>query len=237
MSGAQPPVVVIQPRRPRLHCTECHNGPLPLLVLEYNAPYCLDCADLGHLSYLPRGNAALTRRAREASSLWAVVLRRNSRRTRYERQGILVEEQALLRAEAACLADADARARRRERDAARRAAEDVRFTAALTAEILRLFPSCPQARAEAVALHTSLRGSGRVGRSAAGRSLDEGAVTAAVRAAVRHDDTSYDALLMSGVRRNEARRRVAGVIEAVLAQWRRPIPPRRTPGCADRPDA
>ncbi|WP_434588494.1 DUF2293 domain-containing protein [Streptomyces sp. A5-4] len=237
MVGAGPPVVVVQPRRPRLHCTECHQGPLPLLVLEHNAPHCLDCADLGHLSYLPRGNAALTRRAREASSLWAVVLRHNSRRTRYERQGILVEERALLRAEAACLADADARARRRERDAARRAVEDVRFTATLTAEILRLFPCCPPVRAEAVATHTSLRGSGRVGRSAAGRSLDEGAVTAAVRAAVRHDDTAYDALLMSGVRRDEARRRMAGAIETVLAAWRRPNPPRGSPGHSGRRDA
>ncbi|WP_176710116.1 DUF2293 domain-containing protein [Streptomyces sp. Wb2n-11] len=220
MSGTEP--VVVAPLTPRLHCAECRRGPLPLLVLEHNAPYCLDCADLGHLVYLPRGDAALTRRAREASPLWAVVVRPNKRRTRYERQGILVEEAALARAEAACLADADARARRRERDAARRAAEDVRFTAALAAEILRLFPSCPPSRAQAVAAHASERGSGRVGRSAAGRSLDEGAVTAAVRASVRHVDTAYDALLMSGVPRRRARARVAAVIDAVLTAWRTP---------------
>lgn len=189
-------------------------------MLEFNAPRCLDCADLGHLVFLPRGNAALTRRAREASSLWAVVVRHNRQRTRYERQGLLVEEAALASAEEACLADAEARARRRERDAARRAAEDVRFTARLTAEILRLFPSCPLDRALDVAAHTSVRGSGRVGRTAAGRALDDGAVTAAVRASVRHLDTPYDALLMRGVPRHEARRRVAAVIEATLTAWR-----------------
>ncbi|NUK04276.1 DUF2293 domain-containing protein [Streptomyces lunaelactis] len=211
-------LVVIEPLKQR-HCAECRQGPLPLHLLEFNAPVCLDCADLAHLVYLPRGSAALTRRAREASSLCAVVVRFNRRRKRYERQGLLVEEAALARAESACLADADARARRRERDAVRRAAEDVRFTTSFAAEILRLFPGCPPARAREVAEHASARGSGRVGRTAAGRSLNESAVTAAVRASVRHLDTEYDTLLMAGVARYEARARVAAVIDVVLASW------------------
>ncbi|MEU6662793.1 DUF2293 domain-containing protein [Streptomyces sp. NPDC046821] len=213
--------VVIQPLKRRF-CAECHTGPLSLLTMEDAAPHCLDCADLGHLVYLPRGDWALTRRAREGSSLSAVVVRFHRRRGRYERQGILVEEAALARAEERCLADADARARRRARDAARRAARDERFTAAFAREILRLFPGCPPDQAAAVAAHASLRGSGRVGRSAAGRALSEAAVTAAVRAGVRHTETPYDALLMSGVRRAEARRRIEGPVEAVLRTWRSP---------------
>ncbi|CAM5364039.1 hypothetical protein SXANM310S_05404 [Streptomyces xanthochromogenes] len=169
--------------------------------------------------FLPRGDTALTRRARSGSSLSAVVVRRDRRRRRYERQGVFVEEAALAAAEAACLADAEARARRRARDASRRAAEDVRFTAALTAEILRLFPGCPAERARDIAEHASVRGSGRVGRSAAGRALDAAAVTAAVRASVRHLDTEYDALLMARVPHNRARARVAAAIDAVLAAW------------------
>ncbi|MGW7416429.1 DUF2293 domain-containing protein [Streptomyces sp. NPDC054863] len=212
------PLVVVEPLR-RVRCAECGQGPLPLLILEYNAPRCLDCADLGHLVLLPRGDAALTRRAREGSSLWAVVIRHDKRRRRYERQGLLVEEAALARAESACLADADARARRRARDADRRAVEDTRFTAAFTEAVRTLFPGCPPERARAIAAHASVRGSGRVGRSAAGRALDEGAVTAAVRASVRHDDTPYDALLMAGAARREARTRVAEAIEAVLEVW------------------
>ncbi|WP_373871493.1 DUF2293 domain-containing protein [Actinoplanes utahensis] len=47
--------------------------------------------------------------------------------------------------------------------------------------------------------HTGERGSGRVGRSAAGRALDPDAVTRAVVASVRHEDTGYDEMLMSGV--------------------------------------
>ncbi|MER5994669.1 DUF2293 domain-containing protein [Streptomyces viridosporus] len=216
-------LVVHRPVR-RRHCADCRRGPLPLLVRENGAPRCLDCVDLGHLVLLPRGDTALTRRAREESTLSAVVVRFDRRRGRYERQGVLVEEEALARAERRCLADAEARRRRRARDARRRAAEDARFTEAFAAEIRRLFPGCPAERARSVAAHTSVRGSGRVGRSAAGRALSEGAVVSAVAASVRHLDTPYDRLLMSGVPRNEARRRIAPAVERVLAQWSRARP-------------
>ncbi|MEV7884864.1 DUF2293 domain-containing protein [Streptomyces sp. NPDC002817] len=212
-------LLVVQPLR-RKQCAECRGGPLSLLVLEEGAPRCLDCADLGHLVFLPRGDTALTRRAREESALSAVVVRFNRRRSRYERQGVLVEEEALTRAEVRCLADAEARRRRRSRDARRRAAEDVRFTDAFAAEIRRLFPGCPAERARGIAAHASVRGSGRVGRSAAGRALSEGAVVSAVVASVRHLDTPYDQLLMSGVPRHEARRRIAAAVETALGGWR-----------------
>ncbi|KUM81953.1 DUF2293 domain-containing protein [Streptomyces curacoi] len=211
--------LVIQPLK-RRHCAECQAGPLRMLVLEDGAPRCLDCADLGHLVFLPRGDTALTRRSREESALSAVVVRFNRRKSRYERQGVLVEEAGLARAEERCLADAEARRRRRVRDARRRAREDARFAEAFAVEIRRLFPACPADRARDIAAHASLRGSGRVGRSAAGRALTEGAVTSAVVASVRHMDTPYDQLLMSGVPRHEARRRIAAVVETTLRGWR-----------------
>ncbi|MEU8985427.1 DUF2293 domain-containing protein [Streptomyces sp. NPDC048558] len=212
-------LLVIQPRK-RRRCAECHAGPLQMLVVEDGAPRCLDCADLGHLVFLPRGDTALTRRSREESALSAVVVRFNRRKSRYERQGVLVEEAGLARAEQRCLADAEARRRRRARDARRRAREDVRFAEVFAAEIRRLFPGCPADRARDIAAHASARGSGRVGRSAAGRALTEGAVTWAVAASVRHLDTPYDQLLMDGVPRHEARRRIAAAVETTLRAWR-----------------
>ena len=131
----------------------------------------------------------------------------------------MVEDAALEQAEQQCLADSDARMRRRERDRERRAAADVGLQAAMIAEIKRLFPRCPAGRAEAIARHTSLRGSGRVGRSAAGRSLDEEALTLAVVASVRHQDTDYDSLLMSGVSRAEARDLIRPAVDRLLASW------------------
>ncbi|MER5976631.1 DUF2293 domain-containing protein [Streptomyces sp. NPDC001857] len=211
-------LLVLQPLR-RRHCAGCRRGPLPMLVLEDGAPRCLGCADLGHLVFLPRGDTALTRRSREESTLSAVVVRFNRRKGRYERQGVLVEEAGLARAEVRCLADAEARRRRRVRDARLRAARDERFVEAFAAEVRRLFPRCPAERAWSVAAHASVRGSGRVGRTAAGRALAEGAVVSSVVASVRHLETPYDRLLMDGVPRREARLRIAPEVVAVLRAW------------------
>ena len=89
-------------------------------------------------------------------------------------------------------------------------------------EIVRLFPGCPAERAETIAAHTGLRGSGRVGRTAAGRALAEEAIVRAVVAAVRHEDTEYDRLLMAGLGRPAAREQVRADIDRVLDAWREP---------------
>jgi hypothetical protein len=217
---APPDLLVIQPIKDWV-CAEC-QGTGDLLIMDEPGPLCMICADLDHLVFLPAGDAALTRRAKKASSLSAVVIRWSRTRKRYERQGLLVEEPALEQAEQQCLADEEARMRRRDRDRERRAAEDVELAASMASEIGRLFPGCPAGRAEAIARHTSLRGSGRVGRSAAGRSLDEEAVILAVVASVRHEDTEYDSLLMSGVGREEARDRIRPAVDRVLTAWAQP---------------
>jgi hypothetical protein len=212
-------ILVYLPRR-SWTCAGCGERDGGFLTLEEGQAFCLGCADLDGLVFLPRGDAAISRRARKASTLSAIVLEFSRSRQRYERQGLLVEPAALELAEEQCLSDDDARQRRRERDRERRAAQDVDFVAALTKEIRRLFPGCPLERAEAIAAHAGVRGSGRVGRSAAGRALEEGAVTAAVVASVRHEDTSYDELHMDGVPRLEARDRVRERIDQVLTAWR-----------------
>lgn len=211
---------VIQPTRDWT-CAEC-GGTGDLLQMHDAGPLCLTCSDLDHLVFLPSGDAALTRRATRESSLSAVVIRWSRSRKRYERQGVLVEEPALELAEEQCISDADARTRRRERDQVRRVELDAKFQARLAEEIRRIFPGCSTDRANAIAEHTALRGSGRVGRSAAGRALDESAIVLAVAASVRHQDTNYDSLLMAGVTRDIARERVRPAIDRVLAAWRTP---------------
>jgi hypothetical protein len=188
--------------------------------MEGPGPVCLICADLDHLVFLPAGNTALTRRAKKASALSAVVVRFSRSLGRYERQGLLVEEAALDQAEQECLADEEARSRRRQRDEQRRAEQDLEFQAELASEVRRLFPGCPPARAEAIARHAGARRSGRIGRSAAGRAFDPEAITLAVVASVRHLDTPYDALLMSGAARSDARAQVIDQVGAVLDSWR-----------------
>ncbi len=67
-------------------------------------------------------------------------------------------------------------------------------------------PGCPAERAEAIAQHAG-----------AGRALDP----AAMVASVRHIDTPYDTLLMSGVGRAHARVEVTDqFVETILDSWR-----------------
>ncbi|MGQ4615250.1 DUF2293 domain-containing protein [Nocardia sp. R7R-8] len=200
-------------------CAECAETG-PYLITSAAGPLCLTCSDLDHLEFLPAGNAALSRRAKKESTLAAVVVRFNRRRKRYERLGILVEEDALTRAEQQCLADEEARSRRRDRDRVRRDVQDVEYRARMTDEIRRLFPGCPADRAAEIAEHAAVRGSGRVGRTAAAKLLSREALTLAVIASVRHRDTDYDHLLMTGVPRAEARARIRPTVERVLDSWR-----------------
>jgi hypothetical protein len=183
---------------------------------------CLSCADLDHLVFLPAGDATLTRRSRKHSSLVAVVLRWSRARKRYERQGLLVEEAAVAQAERECLEDAEARARQRGRAAARRAELDEAYVERFAVRVRELFPSCPAGREVEIAEHACLKYSGRVGRSAAAKRLEEDAVRIAVIAHVRHAETNYDELLGGGIERHEARAMVADTVDRVLAQWSAP---------------
>jgi hypothetical protein len=83
-----------------------------------------------------------------------------------------------------------------------------------------LFPGCPKLELTAIAEHTAIRGSGRIGRTEAGRELQERALTAAVVAAVRHEHTGYDELLSQGMDRTTARQEVADKIHEILEAWR-----------------
>jgi len=203
-------------------CDECGEhlgrGAWITLVTDKGA-VCLACADLDHLVFLASGDAALTRRARKHSTLNAVVLKWSRARKRYERQGLLVENEALEQAERECLADSEVRARRREREAVRRAELDRQYIERFAVRVRELFSGCPPGREMIIAEHACLRYSGRIGRSAVAKSLDEDAVRLAVISHIRHVETSYDELLARGYERWEARARVEEAVGRVLTQW------------------
>ncbi len=181
---------------------------------------CLTCADIDHLVFLPSGDAALTRRAKKYSPLSAVVLKWSRTRKRYERQGLLVEEDALRQAELECLKDEDVRAIRRERDVRCRAEIDVVYVKSFSEKIREFYPKCPVKTAISIAEHACVKYSGRVGRSAAAKKFDENAISLAVRAHVRHVETSYDDLLMRGFERIEARQMVEDKVRTIMTKWR-----------------
>jgi hypothetical protein len=203
-------------------CDACHEnlGTKAWITLVGDSKaHCLDCADLGHLVFLPSGDAALTRRARKHSTLVAVVLKWSRARKQYERQGLLVEEPALARAEAECLSDAEARELRREREAQRRSELDRDYVARFAERVRALYPHAPKGREVEIAEHACRKYSDRIGRTASAKAFDADAIALAVAAHVRHRETDYDRLLVSGYDRSDARADVSASVREILRRW------------------
>src|SRR6516225_6366583 len=164
-------------------CGECGNDLLSgtMITLEKErGALCLRCADLDHLEFLASGDAAVTRRATKYSKLRAMVLQWSRTRNRYERQGILVEAEAIEKAETECLEDAERRKRQAERRALRAAELDQVFVKQFAQAIRQQFPKCPAPDTNRIAEHACLRSSGRIGRTAAAKELDSGSIYLAV---------------------------------------------------------
>lgn len=89
-----PELVVVKPLHDGWICHRC-GGTGDLLMMETPGPACLRCVGLDDLTYLPAGDASLTRRAKAKSTRYAVIVRFSRTRRRYERLGLLVEPQAL----------------------------------------------------------------------------------------------------------------------------------------------
>ena len=205
-------------------CVEC-NAVLGhsawICLVETKGALCLSCADLDHLEFLPTGDAALTRRAKRGSTLWAVVLKWSTSRKRYERQGLLVESAALEAAEVACLQDAPARAAKALRRAEHERDSDREYVRRFAEEVRRRYPGCPEGRESSIAEHACRKYSERIGRSASAKSFDVKAIDLAVRAHIRHAETRYDTLLASGIDRREARTAIASIVDSVAQRWQR----------------
>lgn len=190
-----------------------------ITLLGEKGAACLTCADLDHLVFLPSGDAALTRRSRKHSRLSAVVLKWSKARKRYERQGLLVESEAIEQAEKECKADVKQRELRRINAALRRAELDEAYIKKFSARIREIYPNCPPKREIVIAEHACRKYSGRVGRSAAAKALDANAVRLAVVAHIRHAETNYDELLADMVDRSEARMLVRDAVSDILNKW------------------
>jgi hypothetical protein len=89
-----PELVVVQPLKGDWACHRC-GGSGNFLMMENSGPVCLRCMGLDDLAFLPAGDALLSRRVKARSTRFAVVVRFSRSRRRYERQGLLVEPEAL----------------------------------------------------------------------------------------------------------------------------------------------
>lgn len=109
---------------------------------------------------------------------------------------------------------------RQARQAERRAELDQEYILHFAARVRELYPACPLGREQEIAQHACQKYSGRVGRSASAKKLDEKAIHLAVIAHIRHAETNYDELLAQGWERFEARDEVEDQIKKVLSTWK-----------------
>ena len=180
---------------------------------------CMKCAGLEHLIFLPSGDTALTRRAKKHSSLSALVLHWSRSRRRYERQGLLVEQNAITKAEHECESDNEVREKRKIRETAKREVLDREYIELFAKRIMELSPSCPKGREIEIAEHACRKYSGRVGRSAMAKELDAKAVRLAVIAHIRHAETKYDELFIAGHNKETARAKIRENLDKILKKW------------------
>jgi len=213
-------IVVFWVQRNDSACSDC-GQPLAkgeAVHMSDGQPLCLECADLDHLVFVPAGNAALTRRAKKYTRLWAVVVKWSKARKRYERQGMLVEEQAANQAEIECLSDDELKELsdlRGLRSPGSQSKQIRRFAKRLR----ELYPGCPAEAAAEIAGTVCRLYHGRIGELARAETFDDEAVRSAVRAHLRHAHTNYDQFRLAGTERTAARAAVADEVAAIEAQW------------------
>lgn len=182
---------------------------------------CLKCSGLDNLSLLPSGDVALTRRAKKYSKRYAIVFNGVKRRNRFERLGILVEAKAIIKAKSECSADAGKRKIEREKAAVKREIYDKEYIKIFTLKIRQLYPSMPKGKEIEIAKHACEKYSGRVGRSAKAKELNNDFIKLAVIAHIRHTETKYDQMLDNMMEKTIARKKIYNIVNDVLEKWSR----------------
>ena len=116
--------------------------------------------------------------------------------------------------------DAEARVRRREREAERRAGLDQEYFVRFAGRVRELFPHSPAGREQVIAEHACQKYSGWIGRSAGAKNLDTDAILPEVTANIRHNETRYDELPTQGLDCWLARNQIKDDVDRILNCWK-----------------
>ena len=178
---------------------------------------------------LPPGDAALTRRVKQAGPSWA-VLEKRGRKTFSKGLWAPRANVEAMRAAVESERSTESYAKKRVADVARRERAQAEYVVTFEQEVLaflrfsREWRLLGEVMAKKVAAHATPVGSGTVARTKR-ISVTERA-EAAVIAWMRHQTTAYDRLVIARVkgRRREVRRELAQLSRAVLDLHRRDVP-------------
>jgi hypothetical protein len=175
---------------------------------------------------VPPGDAALTRRLKQAGPSWAVVEKRG-RKTFSKGLWVPAENVGAIKDALASERSTESYARKRQSDTARREAAQASYVVAFEAEVATFLGFAPRWAAlgaeiaRRVAAHATPVGSGTVART---QRIPVGErAEAAVIAWMRHQTTAYDSMKIPRIagKRREVRRELAQISRAVLDLHRR----------------
>ena len=211
-------------RKETLVCRQCYNsiakGQHFVAETEKNKGTCLKCSIFRSFSFLPSGDAAMTRRSKKHSTRCGVVQQWNHRRKRYERKGQFVELSAILLAKQDCEADKGKRAESNKKAAIKREVVDKAYILEFGKAIRKRYPNCPIQREDKIAEHACLKHSGRVGRTASAKQFDNKMIDLAVEAHIRHAETNYDNEFGKGVAKKQIRANLKYDILKTMGSWK-----------------
>jgi len=211
-------------RKETLVCNQCYKaiakGHHFVAETEKNKGTCLKCSTFRSFSFLPSGDAAMTRRSKKHSTRCGVVQQWNHRRKRYERKGQFVELNAILLAKKECEADKGKREVSNKKAAIKREIDDKAYILEFSKAIKSRYPNCPINRETEIAQHACLKYSGRVGRTANAKQFDIKMIDLAVEAHIRHSETNYDNQFGKGKGKREIRSNLKYDILKIMGNWR-----------------
>ena len=211
-------------KKETLSCLKCKRavnlGQKFVADSEQSRGYCFNCSPFKDYTFLPSGDAALTRRSKKHSYLCGAVMTWNQRRKRYERKGQYVEASAIEKARIECQADEGIRLEKNKKAAVQRAIKDGIYIEAFAKAIRQAYPNCPVNREVEIANHACEKHSGRVGRTASAKQFDKNMIDRAVEAHIRHKETNYDNQFGQGKRKREIRSNLKFDIVVIMQKWR-----------------
>lgn len=181
---------------------------------------CFNCSPFKYYSFLPSGDAAMTRRSKKYSAKCGVLQIWNQRRRRYERKGQYIEPKAITLAKQECLADQAKRNEKNAKAAIVREIKDKAYIKKFSIAIRKRYPNCPPQREIKIAEHACKKYSGRVGRTASAKEFDAKMIDLAVEAHIRHTETNYDLQFGKGKRKKEIRSDLKFEINRIMSKWK-----------------
>lgn len=185
--------------------------------------FCLKCAGLNHLVFLPSGNPTLTRRASKYSSVKAIVKQINLTYKGYERIGTLVEEAALQKAREECIFEEKNPDVTSSEESRKQDKFESHYIENFSIQIQAHYPSCSKEDVLKIAVFAYRKYLGKTRHSFSFKKLNSENIDLAVCIYVLHYYTNYPELHCLSRDTDNVRSQLLSKVNEIIEKWKIPI--------------